>query len=106
MLVDLNPVIGAEQGNVRPVVVIQNNLGNEHSPTTIIAPITSKIYSKEFPTNVFLNKKDSHLNKDSTILLNQIRTIDKKRIIKKLNSLNEHIIRKINLAINVSLDLD
>ena len=106
ILVNLNPIIGAEQGNVRPVVVIQNNLGNEHSPTTIVAPITSKIYSKEFPTNVFLNKKDSNLNKDSTILLNQIRTIDKKRIIKKLNPLNEHIIKKINLAINVSLALD
>ena len=105
-LANLNPVQGSEQGGVRPVLIIQNNILNMYAPTTIIAPITSKIYSKEFPTNVFLDKKDSRLNKDSTILLNQIRTIDKKRIIKRLNSLNEHIIRKINLAIKISLDLD
>ena len=105
-LINLEPIKGSEQGGIRPCLIIQNNYGNKYSPLTIIAPITSKIYSKEFPTNVFLDKKDSRLNKDSTILLNQIRTIDKKRIIKRLNSLNEHIIRKINLAIKISLDLD
>ena len=105
-LVNLKPITGSEQGGIRPAVIIQNNVSNLYSPTTIIAPITSKIFSKEFPTNVYLNKKDSKLDRDSTILLNQIRSIDKKRIIKKLSSLKEDIIKKINLAIKVSLSLD
>ena len=105
-LVNLEPITGSEQGGIRPCLIIQNNYGNKYSPTTIIAPITSKIFSKEFPTNVYLNKKDSKLKKDSTILLNQIRSIDKKRIIKKLSSLKEDILKKIDLAIKVSLSLD
>lgn len=105
-LVNLKPIIGSEQGGIRPAVIIQNNISNLHSPTTIIAPITSKIFSKEFPTNILLSKKDSKLNRDSTILLNQIRSIDKKRIIKKLSSLKEDILKKIDLAIKVSLSLN
>ena len=87
-------------------MIIQNNIYNKYSPTTIVAPITSKLYQKEYPTNVRLSKKDSKLNKDSTILLNQIKTIDKSRIIKKVSILNTDIINKINLAIKASLSLD
>jgi len=106
VLVNLDPVVGSEQGKIRPVLIIQNNISNEYSPTTIIAPITSKIYSKEFPTNVFLPKKDSGLDKDSTILLNQIRTIDKSRISKRLSAVNEQIMKRVNMSIKSSLDLD
>lgn len=105
VLVDLEPVKGSEQGGTRPSLVIQNNIYNKYSPTTIIAPITTKLYKKEYPTNVFVSKEDSNLDKDSTILLNQIKTIDKIRIIRKLSSLNEFIMNKVNLAIKISLDL-
>lgn len=105
VVANFEPTKGSEQGGIRPALIIQNNISNEHSPTTIVAPITSKIFSKEFPTNVFLPKKYSKLNKDSTILLNQIRTIDKKRITKKIISLNEFLMDRVNLAIKVSLSL-
>jgi len=106
VLAKLEPVLGSEQGRTRPVIIIQNNTSNLYSPITIIAPITSKIYEKEYPTNVFLDKSESGLDKDSTILLNQIRVIDKQRIIKKLGFLNGEIMKKVNLAIKISLDLD
>ncbi|MBU2523274.1 MAG: type II toxin-antitoxin system PemK/MazF family toxin [Nanoarchaeota archaeon] len=106
VLVNLEPSLGSEQGRKRPAVVLQNNISNIYSPTTIIAPITSKIYEKEYPTNVFLNKENSGLDKDSTLLLNQIRVIDKRRIIKKLGFLNEETMKKVDLAIKVSLYLD
>ena len=105
-LARLNPVEGSEQGGIRPCLIIQNNILNKFSPLTIIAPITSKIYEKEYPTNVEIKKEESGLKIDSTILLNQIRTIDKKRIIKKINSLNEFIMKKVDLAIRISLGLD
>jgi len=105
-LINLEPVKGSEQGGIRPCLIIQNNYGNKYSPLTIIAPITSKHFTKEFPTNVFLEKKESKLNRDSTILLNQIRTIDKKRLIKKISSLNEHLIRSVDLALKISLGFD
>lgn len=104
-LVNLEPTRGSEQGKIRPVAIIQNDISNKYSPTTIVAPITSKIFSKEFPTNVEVSKKDSKLDKDSTILLNQIRTIDKSRIIKKISALNKDIMRKVDLAIKISLSL-
>lgn len=105
VLVNLDPVVGSEQGKIRPVLIVQNNISNEYSPTTIIAPITSKEYSKEFPTNVFISKKDSKLSKDSTILLNQIRTIDKMRILKKLSHLENYLMKKVDLAIKASLGI-
>ena len=105
VLVNLDQVLGSEEGKTRPALVIQNDLGNKYSPTTIVAPITSKKFSKEFPTNVQITAKDSGLEKESTILLNQIRTIDKSRIIKRLDKLNEQIIEKVDLAIKISLDL-
>ena len=106
LLVNLEPVIGSEQGRIRPVLVIQNDISNEYSPTTIIAPITSKVYKKEYPTNVFLSKQDSKLDKDSTVLLNQIRTIDKSRIKRRISSLNGFTMKKVDLAIKISLDLN
>lgn len=106
LLVNLEPVVGSEQGRIRPALVIQGDILNKFSPLTIVAPITSKIYSKEFPTNVFVSKKESKLKKDSTILLNQIRAIDKRRIIKKLSSLNIDSIRKVDCALKVSLGMN
>jgi len=106
ILVDFEPVKGSEQRGIRPSVVIQNNIYNKYSPTLIVAPITSKIFKKDYPTNVFLSKYDSKLDKDSNVLLNQIKTIDKSRVIKKISFLDSLIIDKINLAIKVSLDLD
>ena len=106
VLANLEPVVGSEQGRIRPMLIIQNDISNENSPTTIIAPITSKLYTKEYPTNVFIEKKESKLDKDSTILLNQIRTIDKSRVIKKISSISSEIMKKVDLAIKVSLAID
>ena len=106
LLVNFEPVKGSEQGRIRPALVIQNNLLNKFSPLTIVAPITSKVYDKEYPTNVFISKEDSALNQDSNVLLNQIRTIDKKRIIKKLGVLDIFVMNKVNLAIKICLSLD
>ena len=83
---DLNPVIGSEQGGVRPVVVLQNDIGNKYSPTTIIAPITNK-RKTYIPMHVKLN--ENFLDKSSTLLLEQIRTIDKRRLIKKIGTLSK-----------------
>ena len=105
-LADLEPVKGSEQGGIRPVLIVQNNISNTYSPVTIIAAITSRIFDKEYPTNVFISKKDSNLDKDSTILLNQIRTIDKSRIIKRISSLDFYLMGKVDLAIKVSLGLN
>ena|SRR3989344_522021 len=106
VLVNLDPVVGSEQGRIRPAVVIQNDYGNEYSPMTIVAPVTSKIYTKEFSTNVQISPNESCLDEESTVLLNQIRAIDKTRIIKKLEQLNNNIMEKIDLAIKASLGLD
>ena len=105
-LVNLEPVKGSEQGRIRPALIIQEDISNEYSPTTIIAPITSKIFSKEFPTNVFLSKQDSKLDKDSTILLNQIRAIDKSRLIKRISQIDFTLMKKVDSAIKIILDLE
>ena len=106
ILVNLEPVKGSEQGGVRPCLIIQNDKGNKYSPLTIIAPLTSKQFTKEFSTNVFVSRDDSELDKDSTILLNQIKTIDKSRIIKKISSLNSFLMNKVDMATKISLALD
>jgi len=106
VLANLDPIKGSEQGGVRPVLIIQNDEGNKFSPTTIIASITSKDFTKEFPTNVFISRHDSNLDKDSTIMLNQIKTIDKSRIIKKFSSLDFYSMNKVDLAIKISLGLE
>lgn len=104
ILVNLDPVIGSEQGKTRPALVIQNDIGNEYSPTAIVAPITSKIFSKQYPTNIELQEKP--LKEKSTILFNQIRTIDKSRIIKNYGRISSRKIKEVNEAIMSSLGLE
>ena len=94
----LNPVIGSEQGGERPVVVIQNNLGNEYNPTIIVAPLTKKLKKKKLPMHIFI-PKNSILRFDSQILLEQTRTIDKSRIVNYLGSLNDYQIQLIDNAL-------
>ena len=106
VLVNLDPVIGSEQGKTRPAIVIQNNIGNEYSPTTIVAPVTTKIFSKQFPTNVELDKTNSPLKEKSTVPLNQIRTIDKSRIIRNYGKLSAKKIKEVDEAIMNSLGLE
>ena len=105
-LANLEPVIGSEQGGIRPVLIIQNDLSNKYSPVIIVASLTSRNFTKEFPTNVFISKKDSGLDKDSVILLNQIKTIDKSRIIKKIGSLDLYSMHKVDLALKISLGIN
>lgn len=106
ILVNLDPVIGSEQGKTRPSLVVQNDVGNEYSPTTIIAPITTKIFSKQYPTNVEIDATNSPLKEKSTILLNQIRTVDKLRIIKILGSISGRKMKEVDGAIRDSLGLE
>lgn len=105
-LANLEPIMGSEQGGIRPVLIIQNDISNKHSPVTIIAAITSKIFDKEFPTNVFVSKEDSKLDKDSTILLNQVRTIDNSRLIKRIGTLDNFIMNRVDKSLKVSLSLN
>jgi len=105
-LITLEPVKGSEQGSTRPCLIIQNNISNKYSPTTIVAPTTTKIFTKEYPTNVEIKAKESGLDFNSTILLNQIRTVDKSRIVRKLGELDTLLMKKVNLAIKAALDLD
>lgn len=106
VVTNLEPVKGSEQGGVRPVLIIQKDILNKYSPTTIIAPITSKVYTKEYPTNVIIKKEESKLNLDSTILLNQIKTIDKRRITKKISFIDNFTMNKVDMAIKISLGLE
>lgn len=106
ILVNLDPVKGSEQGKIRPALIIQNDSGNQNNPMTIVAPITSKIYTKEFPTNVEILQNEGGLEENSTILLNQIRAIDKIRIIKKLKKITQETMTKVDLAIKASLGLN
>ena len=99
---DLNPVVGSEQGGVRPVVIIQNDIGNRHSPTTIIAPITKRDKSY-VPMHVKLN--DSFLTKNSMVLLEQIRAIDKSRLLNKAGTLSQKSINQIDKALNMNFKI-
>jgi mRNA interferase MazF len=103
---DLSPVVGSEQGGVRPVLIVQNDMGNKHSPTVIAAAITSQINKAKLPTHIELNHEGYGLVKDSVILLEQIRTIDKKRLKERMGHLDEPIMQKVNDAINVSFGLN
>ena len=102
---DLRPVIGSEQGGVRPVLIIQNDAGNKHSPTVICAAITSKMNKAKLPTHVELDSKKYHIMKDSVILLEQIRTIDKTRLKEKVCHLDKAILEQVDQALKVSLEL-
>lgn len=104
---DLSPVLGSEQGGVRPVVVIQNEAGNKYSPTTIIAPITSRKNKTKLPTHIKIGASEEYgLPKDSMILLEQIRTIDKQRLQDKIGHFDKRIMGNIDRAIVVSLALE
>lgn len=103
---DLRPVIGSEQGGIRPVLIIQNDVGNKHSPTVICAAITSKMNKAKLPTHIELDASRYGIVKDSVILLEQLRTIDKKRLKDKVCHLDQEIMYKVNRALLVSLDLN
>jgi len=102
---DLSPVVGSEQGGVRPVLIIQNNVGNKYSPTVIVAAITSHIKKGKLPTHVELSGEKYGLEKDSVILLEQIRTIDKQRLQQKVTDLDEAIMSRVDEALKISLGL-
>ena len=103
---DLRPVVGSEQGGIRPVLIIQNDIGNKHSPTVICAAITSKMNKAKLPTHIELNSTLYDMDKDSVVLLEQLRTIDKKRLKDKVCHLDGDIMRRVNRALMVSLELD
>ncbi|MBC7766342.1 MAG: type II toxin-antitoxin system PemK/MazF family toxin [Hyphomonadaceae bacterium] len=102
---DLSPVIGSEQGGIRPVLIVQNDIGNRYSPTVIAAAVTSQINKAKLPTHIEISAADYGLAKDSVILLEQIRTIDKKRLKDKLGHLDEELMDKVNEALNISFGL-
>lgn len=102
---DLSPVVGSEQGGTRPVLVLQNDIGNQYSPTTIVAAITSQISKAKLPTHVEVTARTSGLEKDSVVLLEQIRTIDKSRLMEKVAALNEDVMERVGQAIEISLGL-
>ncbi len=103
---DLRPVIGSEQGGIRPVLIIQNDVGNKHSPTVICAAITSKMNKAKLPTHIELSTESYDMDKDSVVLLEQLRTIDKKRLKDKVCHLDTQIMQKVNRALMISLELD
>ena len=103
---DLRPVVGSEQGGVRPVLIVQNDVGNRHSPTVICAAITSKMNKAKLPTQIELNAGRYDMVTDSVVLLEQLRTIDKKRLKDKVCHLDEDIMRRVNRGLMVSLELD
>ena len=103
---DLRPVVGSEQGGVRPVLIIQNDVGNKHSPTVICAAITSKMNKAKLPTHVELNTRRCDMVKDSEILLEQLRTIDKQRLRERICHIDDELLERVNRALMVSLELN
>ena len=102
---DLSPVTGSEQGGIRPVLIIQNNIGNKFSPTVIAAAITSKKEKALIPTHIEVEAKENGLLKDSIVLLEQIRTLDKKRLREKMGNLNIDLMKKVDRALSISFGL-
>lgn len=102
---DLSPVVGSEQGGIRPVIVIQNNIGNRYSPTVIISAITSQINKAKLPTHVEISSEEYGLNRDSVVLLEQIRTIDKRRLKEKIGHMTDDDMKKVDRSLLVSLGL-
>ena len=102
---DLSPVVGSEQGGVRPVLIVQNDVGNRHSPTVIAAAITSRLGKTKLPTHIDINAEKVGLERDSVVLLEQIRTIDKRRLGEKMGHLNDEVMGEVNAALNVSFGL-
>ena len=102
---DLRPVVGSEQGGIRPVLIVQNDVGNRHSPTIICAAITSKMNKAKLPTHIELSAGKYDMVKDSVILLEQLRTIDKKRLKDKVCHLDDDILESVDRALKISLEL-
>lgn len=102
---DLSPVIGSEQGGIRPVIVIQNDIGNRYSPTVIVAAITSQINKAKLPIHVEISSEEYGLNRDSVVLLEQIRTLDKRRLKEKIGHMTETDMKKVDKALAISLNL-
>lgn len=102
---DLSPVVGSEQGGVRPVLIIQNDIGNKYSPTVIATAITSQINKAKMPTHIELDAHEYGLSKDSVVLAEQIRTIDKQRLKEKIGHLDEKLMNQVNEALEISFGL-
>lgn len=102
---DLNPVVGSEQGGARPVLVIQNDVGNRFSPTIIVAAITSQIGKAKLPTHVEVSGEETMLEMDSVVLLEQVRTIDKQRLKDKVTHLSDEIMKRVDTALSISVGL-
>jgi len=102
---DLSPVVGSEQGGTRPVLIIQNDIGNRFSPTVIIAAITAQIQKAKLPTHVEINAKKYGFERDSVILLEQLRTIDKSRLTDRITQLDEALMEKVDISLAISLGL-
>ncbi len=101
---NLSPVVGSEQGGVRPVLIVQNDVGNKYSPTVIVAAITSKINKAKLPTHIELCANTYGLERDSVVLLEQIRTLDKARLLEKIGNANQKL-QEIDFALSISLGL-
>ena len=102
---DLSPVVGSEQGGIRPVLIVQNDIGNRHSPTVIAAAITSRLDKAKLPTHISLNAASCGLTKDSIVLLEQIRTIDKRRLKDKMGSIDHESMNRVDNALSISFGL-
>jgi len=102
---DLSPVVGSEQGGIRPVLIIQNNVGNRHSPTVICAAVTSRMNKAKLPTHIEISARDYQIVKNSVILLEQIRTIDKQRLKEFVCHVDAGLMKKVEEAIRISLEL-
>lgn len=102
---DLSPVVGSEQGGMRPVLIVQNNVGNRFSPTVIAAAITSQLNKAKLPTHIEIEARTYGLSKDSVVLLEQVRTLDKKRLRERMGHVEEQVMEKVDTAIAVSFGL-
>lgn len=102
---DLSPVVGSEQGGLRPVLIVQNDTGNKHSPTVIAAAITSQVNKAKLPTHIELGARCYGLSRDSVVLLEQIRTIDKQRLKERMGKLDDRLMTKVDSALAVSVGL-
>ena len=102
---DLSPVVGSEQGGIRPVIVIQNDVGNKYSPTVIVAAITSQINKAKLPTHVEISSEAYGLNKDSVVLLEQIRTLDKRRLKEKIGHMTDEDMALVDEALLISIGM-
>ena len=103
---DLSPVVGSEQGGLRPVLIVQNDVGNRYSPTVIAAAITSRMGKTKLPTHIDIYASEVGLSKDSVVLLEQIRTLDKKRLRERMGHLDDRIMQEVNSAISISFGLE